>query len=252
MELFKLEQIDVEVEGRTSVHGVSFEVRPGEIHILMGPNGSGKTTLLNGILGHPKYTITSGRILLGGEDVTTLSTDMKARKGIFLSQQYLPEIPGVRVTNFLYRLYKIHHGDDISVKDFNMKLQSEAREIGIPQELLERELNVGLSGGEKKLSEVLQLALLRPHFALLDEIDSGVDRDSLLKVYRTITRLARDHQVGFILVTHSTGILDHIEPHAVHIMAEGKMVKSGGGELLQRITESGYNDLVADDRAKNE
>ncbi len=230
--------------GDTSVlEGISFALKSGEVHILMGPNGSGKTSLLNALMGHPTYAITSGTFTLDGEDITALPTEKKARAGVFLSLQHLPEIAGVTLTNFLFRAHKSIKGGDTTPLDFYKQMEARAKEFGIDSTFLKKHLNTGLSGGEKKQSEVLQLLALEPKFALLDEIDSGVDIDALKKVFAVIEAL-RKKGVGFLLVTHYTKLLEHITPDHVHIMRGGKIVASGGMELVARVEREGFESIV--------
>lgn len=251
-----LEQLRVEADGKTVVDGASFALRGGlpaapgvaaqvgEIHVLMGPNGSGKSSLLNAVMGHPKYRIGGGKILLDNEEITQLSTEKKARAGIFLSLQHLPEIPGITLTNFLYRAYRAQKGDSGgSPLDFFKIMEARANEFGIDPAFLKKELNSGLSGGEKKLSEILQLLALEPRFALLDEIDSGVDVDALKKVFAIISAM-KDRGVGFLLVSHHPNLLKHVSPDRVHVMTKGGVAVSGGKELAEKIAREGFNGLT--------
>lgn len=257
----ELKNITISTQGKAVVHDISLTINSGEVHILMGPNGSGKSSLVNGIFGHPKYDITSGQILLDGEDITSFVTDKKAKKGLFLSMQYLPEIAGVSMGQFLYRAYKEIKGGDDSVLEFHKKMSDKAIELGIDKTFLSRHVNSGLSGGEKKQSEVLQMAVLGPKFAVLDEIDSGVDVDSLEKIFSAIKVLAKEARptparqnhsggegqqsfgrgTGFLLITHYTNILKKITPDYVHVMKEGRIIKSGGHEIIGEIEEKGFN-----------
>ncbi|MFA5841946.1 MAG: Fe-S cluster assembly ATPase SufC [Candidatus Paceibacterota bacterium] len=241
MNKLELKNIAVSNNGKKVVQDISLTINGGETHILMGPNGSGKSSLVNGIFGHPKYEISGGQILLGSKDITTSTTDKKAKKGLFLSMQYLPEIPGVSMGQFLYRAYKEINGGDESVLEFHKKISDKAADLGIDKSFLSRHVNSGLSGGEKKQSEVLQMAVLNPKFAILDEIDSGVDVDSLGKIFNAITKLSKDG-TGFLLITHYPGILKKITPDYVHIMKEGKIVKSGGREIINEIEANGFGE----------
>ncbi len=225
------------------VSNVSLTLRSGEIHLLIGPNGSGKSSLLNAIMGYPKYQIKEGQIILDDEDVTTIATEKKARAGIFLSLQHVPEIAGVTLTNFLFRAQKSIKGGTITPLDFYTLMQSRAKEFGIDPAFLKKHLNSGLSGGEKKQSEVLQLLALSPKFALLDEIDSGVDVDALKKLFAVILHL-KEHGVGFLLVSHHPNILTHIIPDVVYVMKEGKIVASGGEELAEKISKNGFESII--------
>jgi Fe-S cluster assembly ATP-binding protein len=241
MSELEVKNLKVETSGKTVVDGASFALKSGEVHVLMGPNGSGKSSLLNAIMGHPKYQIVAGEIVLDGEDITTLATEKKARAGIFLSLQHLPEIAGVTLTNFLFRAHKAQKPEDeIAPLDFYKQMEAKAKEFGIDPTFLRKHLNTGLSGGEKKQSEVLQLLALEPKFALLDEIDSGVDIDALKRVFAVIEAL-RAKGVGFLLVTHYSKILEHFTPERVHVMKDGKIVASGGGELVEKISKEGFD-----------
>ena len=244
MSNLSLKHLTISLGTKTIVDEATFDIHGGEIHILMGPNGSGKSSLLNGIMGHPSYDL-KGNIVLDGEDVTTLATEAKAQRGIFLSLQQSPEISGVTLTNFLFRAHKhMKPEDDITPLDFYQLLERKAKEHGIDTAFLGKHLNSGLSGGEKKQSEILQLVALAPKFALLDEIDSGVDVDALKKVFSIITK-EKERGVGFLLVTHSSTLLSHLTPDHVHIMKEGRIVLSGGKELVERVEREGFEGITA-------
>jgi len=223
----------------TVVNDVSLSVKSGEVHIIMGPNGSGKSSLVNAIAGHPKYKIKSGEVVLGGDNITDIAVDKKAKLGLFLSQQYLPEVDGVTLTNFLHKAYNTLKDMQTPILEFHKYLTAKAESVGISTEFLSRSLNTGLSGGEKKQSEILQLLALEPKFAFLDEIDSGVDIDSLDKVFAGIELLKKEG-TGFVLITHYTNILSKLMPDKVHVMKGGKIVKSGGHELVKEIEEKGF------------
>lgn len=239
MHTLEIKNLNIETNGKRTVENVSLAIRSGEIHILMGPNGSGKSSLLNGLFGHPNHKL-SGNVILDGEDITALSTDKKAKKGLFLSMQNIPEISGVGMLNFLHRAYRELTGNEgVSILDFNKEVGERIEHFGISREFLKRQVNSGFSGGEKKQAEMLQLLALRPKFAFLDEIDSGVDVDSLHKVFSIIGALKKEG-VGFLLITHYPNILKKITPDYVHIMKEGKIVKSGGEELAREIEEKGF------------
>ena len=246
MNKLEIKNLIVETDGKVVVNDVSFVVESGEAHVLMGANGSGKTSLLNAIAGHPKYQITQGEILLDGKDISKLPVDERAKAGLFLSMQILPEIEGVTFANFLYTAYKsLKKGkpgfpSDISVLDFYKYLEQKADSVGISKDFLKRELNVGFSGGEKKQSEILQLLALEPKFAFLDEIDSGVDIDAINKVFAGIDQL-RKNDTAFLLVTHDSNILDKITPDMVYIMKDGKIAESGGEDLVKEVKEKGFN-----------
>ena len=242
MNSLELKDISVSADSKTLVEGVSLALKLGEVHILMGPNGSGKSSLLNGIMGHPKYQLLSGTIMLDGEDITRMPTEKKAKAGLFLSLQHLPEIAGVTMTNFLHRAYKELKGSDITPLEFYKNTVALAETAGLDAGFLKKHVNSGLSGGEKKQSEVLQLLTLEPKFAFLDEIDSGVDVDAMKKVYAGINML-KGKGIGFLLVTHYTNILDHITPDMVHVMRGGRIIKSGGEELIEQIKHEGFENM---------
>lgn len=240
--MFEVKNISISANEKDVVKNVSFSVRPGEVHVLMGTNGSGKSSLVNGLMGHPKYKIFDGEIFLDDEDITFLSTDKKAKKGLFLSLQHLPEIDGVSFTNFLYRAHKEMKGGDQTLFEFHKYLSEKAKAYGFSPDFLKRSVNVGLSGGEKKQSEAFQLAFFEPKFAFLDEIDSGVDVDALDRIFQVIQGL-REKGTGFLLITHYGKILEKITPDYVHIMKDGELVRSGGPELATEIAENGFKDM---------
>ncbi|HEY9584996.1 MAG TPA: Fe-S cluster assembly ATPase SufC [Candidatus Paceibacterota bacterium] len=238
-----IKNLRVEADGKTVVDGVFLSLKDGEVNVLMGPNGSGKSSLLNAIMGHPKYKITGGKILLDDKDITGISTEKKAQTGIFLSLQHLPEISGITLTNFLHKAYRAQKGGEMTPLDFYKMMEARAKEFGIDAGFLKKHLNAGLSGGEKKQSEVLQLLALEPKFALLDEIDSGVDVDALKKVFAAITAL-KARGVGFLLVSHHPNLLQHIKPDQVSVIKNGKIVATGGKELVGKIAREGFETVV--------
>ena len=242
MSILALRDISVSAGEKTLIEGVSLSVESGKIHILMGPNGSGKSSLLNAVMGHPAYKLTNGAVMLDDEDITDLPTEKKAKSGLFLSMQHLPEIAGVSTTSFLHRAYKELKGSDISPLDFYKQTEKRAIEAGIDPAYLKRNVNSGLSGGEKKLSEVLQLIALEPKFAFLDEIDSGVDVDAMKKVYAGINAL-KEKGIGFLLVSHYPNILEHVTPDMVSVMRGGKVVAQGGAELAKKIAVNGFENI---------
>lgn len=230
-------------EGKTLVSDASFTLRQGEVSILMGANGSGKSSLLHGIFSHPKYRVASGEILLDGDNITDLSPDKKAKRGLFLSLQHSPEIDGVTFLNFFYRAYKeLKDLPELSIIEFKKILDEKAREYGLSEDFSKRNVNAGLSGGEKKLVEAFQLALFEPRFAFLDEIDSGVDVDALKKIFALVQKM-KEAGAGFLLVTHYAKILERISPDRVYVMKEGKIVKEGGSELAEAISREGFQNL---------
>lgn len=226
-------------DGKEIVHDVSLSVKSGELHIIMGQNGSGKSTLLNALLGQPSYTITSGAMLLDGEDITNISTEEKAKKGLFLSMQYPPEIAGVTMLSFLHQAIRLLKGEEVAVLDFYRALEEKLKKVGIDSTILKRFVNVGFSGGEKKQAEVAQLIALAPRFAFLDEIDSGVDVDALEKVFAGIEML-RKEGTAFVVVTHHGAILERMNPDFVHVMKDGKIERVGGALLAREILSKGF------------
>ena len=236
----KINNLHISADQKTIVHGVSIEIKPGEIHAIMGPNGSGKSTLANAIMGHPKYTITSGQVLLDGEDITAMKVSEKAKKGLFLSMQYPPEIAGVTITNFLRTATNALTGTTQNPIKFHKALLEKMKSLGMDPAFASRYLNVGFSGGEKKRMEILQLLMLSPKYAILDETDSGLDIDALKVVAEGMNQF-HTKENGLLLITHYNRILEYVKPDYVHIMIEGKIVKSGGEELANLIERDGYN-----------
>jgi len=238
-----IEHFAVRVEGKNILHDVSFEVKTGEVHALMGPNGSGKSTLANALMGHPRYVIASGRIVVDGQDVTTVSPDKRAQAGLFLSFQYPVEIPGVSVQNFLRTAWRSTHAGQLDHKIFTARLQQAVADLQIDPKFVKRAINEGFSGGEKKRMEMLQLAVLQPKYAILDETDSGLDVDALKVVAQSVQR-AREAGVGILLITHYSRILEFVVPDFVHILTGGKIVQSGTKDLAYTIERTGYKEAV--------
>ncbi len=223
--------------------GINLEIQPGEVHCIMGPNGSGKSTLANVLMGHPKYTVTSGEIILSGENITAAKVQDRAKKGLFLSQQYLPEVAGVTVSSFLRTAISAKTGEKQHPVKFHKKLLEIMASLGIDKDFAGRYLNVGFSGGEKKRLETLQLKMLDPQYAILDETDSGLDVDALKSVSEGINTF-QDGSKGILLITHYNRILQYVVPDFVHIMIGGTLVKSGGKELAEEIEKNGYTNIV--------
>lgn len=241
MSRLQFEHISVDAGEKHIVSDVSLSLSSGELHVLMGQNGSGKSTLVNAIMGHPKLVVTGGNIILDDEDITSLATEKKAAKGLFLSMQYLPEIPGVTLLNFLHRAHKAQTGEEVSILEFYKALEAKTKEIGVDASFLKRQVGVGLSGGEKKLAEIIQMIALKPKFAFLDEIDSGVDVDALKLVKAGIEYL-RKEGTAFLLITHYDTLLADMAPDHVHVMKDGKIVRTGGPQLIAEIKEKGFRD----------
>ncbi len=241
--LLEIDDLHVSVEGTEILKGVSLAIPPGEVHALMGPNGSGKSTLASTLLGNPAYTVTKGRILVHGEDVTALSTPERAGRGLFLGFQHPEEIPGVSVLNFLRQAMAARKGiEDLSVLEVRMELIEWTKRLGMDDRFTERYLNEGFSGGEKKRNEILQMALMEPDIAVLDETDSGLDIDALRIVAHGIEEVRKDRpELGILLITHYRRILEHLTPDAVHILLGGRIVASGGVELAERLEREGFD-----------
>jgi Fe-S cluster assembly ATP-binding protein len=239
----EIDDLHVSVDGREILRGVSLAVGPSELHALMGPNGSGKSTLANALLGNPVYEITAGRILLAGEDITPLPTDQRAARGLFLGFQHPEEVPGVSVFNFLRQAMARRKGiEDYSILEVRMQIMAWSKRLGMDDRFQERYLNEGFSGGEKKRNEVLQMALLEPDVAVLDETDSGLDIDALREVAAGIQAVRADRpQLGILLVTHYQRILDHLVPDVVHVLVDGRIVASGGPELAELVEAGGFD-----------
>ena len=235
----EIQNLHVRTEDREILHGVDLNVAKGETHALMGPNGSGKSTLANTLMGNPQYEITEGKILLEGEDITEADPDERARAGLFLAFQYPATIPGVSVANFLRMAVNAGREEPIKVKEFGQLLGKHMELLKIDRAFTSRYLNEGFSGGEKKRAEILQLAMLSPSYAVLDETDSGLDIDALRIVADGVNAM-REPERGFLIITHYTRILSYVRPDFVHIMLDGKIVREGGAELADQLEEKGY------------
>jgi Fe-S cluster assembly ATP-binding protein len=239
----EIQNLHVEVEGKQILKGVDLSVSRGEVHALMGPNGSGKSTLANTIMGHPGYEITEGKIFFRGEDVTESEPDERARAGLFMAFQYPSAIPGVSVVNFLRTAINAHRkarGEDpINLKDFRKELEGKMDLLKVDREFTRRYLNEGFSGGEKKRCEILQMAILQPLVAVMDETDSGLDIDALRTVADAVTTM-RGPDLGVLIITHYQRILGYVKPDFVHIIFDGRVVEEGGAELAAEMEQKGY------------
>jgi len=235
----EIKDLHVTVDDKEILKGVNLDITKGEITTIMGPNGSGKSTLANVLMGHPKYKVTSGQILLDGENITNLKADERAKKGLFLSFQYPSEVSGVRISSFLRTAYNTVTGKDISVVEFHKMLKEKMAQLNMDSSFLKRSLNEGFSGGEKKKCEILQLITLNPKYAILDETDSGLDIDALKVVANGINSIKND-DMGILVITHYYRILDYLTPNKVYIMQDGKITRSGGAELAKEIENKGY------------
>jgi Fe-S cluster assembly ATP-binding protein len=245
MSVLEIKNLHVNVETdqgtREILRGVDLTINEGEIHAIMGPNGSGKSTLAYTIAGHPKYTVIQGEILLDGENVLEMSVDERARAGLFLAMQYPVEIPGVTVTNFLRTAKTAIDGKAPSIRTWVKDVRESMGNLRMDTAFAERNVNEGFSGGEKKRNEILQLELLKPRFAVLDETDSGLDVDALKVVSEGVNRAKASTGLGIILITHYTRILRYIKPDFVHVFVAGKIAEQGGPELADRLEEEGYD-----------
>ena len=239
--LFEIESLRaVTTDGGVDIlNGIDLTVAEGEVHALMGPNGSGKSTLAYAIAGHPAYEVTAGAIRFDGEDVTEMAPNERAAAGLFLAMQYPTEIPGVSLTNFMRTAVNATSEEDMPVRQFMTKLREHMADLKMDGKFLERNVNEGFSGGEKKRFEILQMAMLKPRIAVLDETDSGLDVDALRIVSEGVNKL-RGPDLGVLLITHYTRILNYITPDHVHVMAGGRIVKTGGADLAEMLEAEGY------------
>ena len=251
MSVLEIKDLHVTVEteeGTTPIlNGVTLTINTDETHAIMGPNGSGKSTLAYTIAGHPKYTVTSGSITLDGEDVLEMSVDERARAGLFLAMQYPVEIPGVTVTNFLRTAKTAIDGEAPSIRTWTKDVKGAMKALRMDPKFAARNVNEGFSGGEKKRHEILQLELLKPKFAILDETDSGLDVDALKIVSEGVNRAKENTGMGVLLITHYTRILRYIKPDHVHVLVKGKVAEEGGPELAERLENEGYDRFLGED-----
>lgn len=238
MKKLKVKNLEVEVEGKRILKGVNLEINAGEIHAIMGPNGAGKSTLSETIMGNPHYQILNGEILIDDIPINDWSVDKRARHGIFLAMQYPVEIPGVKNSEFIKEAVAARKGK-INILEFIQKLRTTASFLNISEEMLNRGLNEGFSGGEKKRNEILQLMMLDPELAILDEIDSGLDIDALKLVAQGVNRMRSNH-FSALMITHYQRLLDYIKPDVVHIMTDGQIVQTGSFELVKALEKKGY------------
>ncbi len=242
MSILIIKDLYAEVEGKEILKGVNLEIKGGETHAIMGPNGTGKSTLSSVIMGHPKYTVTKGSITLDGEDVLEMSVDERARAGLFLGMQHPSEVSGVTNSDFIKTAMnaRLEEGKSIPLFKFIREYDKAVEELKMNEDLPHRFLNEGFSGGEKKRNEILQMKMLKPSIAILDEIDSGLDVDALKIVGENVTAMKSD-DLGLLLITHYQRLLDHISADHIHVMMKGKVVRSGGLELMTRIDNEGYD-----------
>jgi Fe-S cluster assembly ATP-binding protein len=238
--------VDTEEGAKEILRGVTLTIRSGETHAIMGPNGSGKSTLAYSVAGHPKYTVTSGSVTLDGEDVLAMKVDERARAGIFLAMQYPVEVPGVTVSNFLRTAKTAIDGEAPKLRTWVKDMKGAMGQLRMDPAFAERNVNEGFSGGEKKRHEILQMELLRPKFAVLDETDSGLDVDALRVVSEGVNRAKESTGAGVLLITHYTRILRYIEPDFVHVFVDGRIAEEGGKELADRLEAEGYDRFLTE------
>ncbi len=238
--ILQIKDLYAGIEDKEILKGVNLTIKTGEVHAIMGPNGTGKSTLSSVVMGQPKYKVTSGDILLDEVSLLPMAVDERARKGIFLAYQYPAEVPGVTNSDFIRSAMKACSGKDTSLFSFIRSYEKACSELKMPEDLAHRYLNEGFSGGEKKRNEILQMKMLKPKFAILDEIDSGLDVDALRIVGENVSHMI-DENLGCLLITHYERLLDYIKPDFVHIMINGRIVLTGGKELIAKIDQNGYD-----------
>jgi len=242
-QLLTIRGLTVAVDGKQILNGLDLTVNRGEVHAIMGPNGSGKSTLANSLMGHPRYQVTGGSIIFKGEDILALPPDERARRGIFLAFQYPTSIPGVTMVNFLRQAMKAVRGQDVPVREFREKLLATMKLLKMDEQFARRYVNEGFSGGEKKRAEILQMGILDPDLAVMDETDSGLDIDALRTVAEGVNALTTP-KLGVVLITHYQRLLNYIKPQFVHILYQGRMIESGGAELALQLEEQGYDPVI--------
>ena len=242
MATLEIKDLHVEIDGKEILKGLNLTINTNEVHAIMGPNGTGKSTLASAIMGHPKYVVTQGEVLIDGANVLEMEVDERAQAGLFLAMQYPSEIAGVTNADFLRSAINARReeGNEISLMKFIRELDKTMEFLEMPEEMAQRYLNEGFSGGEKKRNEILQMMMIKPTFGILDEIDSGLDIDALKVVSKGINQM-RGEGFGCLMITHYQRLLNYITPDHVHVMMQGKVVKSGGAELAQRLEAEGYD-----------
>lgn len=243
MEL-QIEDLHVEVEGKEIIKGLSLKVPQGQTHVIMGPNGSGKSTLAKAIMGHPRYSVTKGEIKVDGKNLAELTTDQRAKLGLFLQFQNPVEIEGVGFINFLHLASQSMGTKQGTTKDFMKDIKAKIKDLKMNEDFINRPLNMGFSGGEKKKSEILQMSVLKPKIAILDEPDSGLDIDAIKQVSEGINTIAKAENTGLLIITHYSRILSYLKPDFVHVMVNGKIVDEGGKELIVKLEKDGYDSYL--------
>ena len=240
-DMLTVKDLRVSVEDSEILHGVDISIGPGETHVLMGPNGAGKSTLGNALMGNPQYTVTGGEVKFRGEDLLEKSVNERAASGLFMSFQNPIEIPGISLENFMRSAIEQRSGTKLRLWDFRKQVRATLDTLQMEHSYAERDLNVGFSGGEKKKAEILQLLLLKPSLAILDETDSGLDVDAVKTVSRGIKEFQKDQEASLLVITHNAAILDALHVDTVHVLVNGRIVKEGGAELIKEIEENGFS-----------
>lgn len=242
--MLKIKELKAQIEENMILKGINLEIDKNEVHVIMGPNGSGKSTLSRTLMGAPEIEVKGGEVLFESQNITEADPSERAQKGLFLANQYPTEIPGVSLANFLRLAYNSVHQTKLSVRKFKEILEDKLAIVGLDQSFQERNLNEGFSGGEKKKSEILQLAVLEPKLAILDETDSGLDVEALSQIFSSIQKIQKESGMSLLIITHYDRVLDYIAPDYVHIMKKGKIVKTGGVGLVSQIQEKGFKQFV--------
>ncbi len=244
MILLDVQNISVSVDEKTVLKNLSLKIGEGETHVLMGPNGAGKSTLGNALMGNPVYTLDGGKIIFEGQDLTGESTDKRARAGMFLSFQNPLEVPGISLESFIRSSIQQRTGERVKLFQFQKELQKNMRLLNMDESYAKRDLNVGFSGGERKKSEILQLLMLKPKFAILDETDSGLDVDAVRTVSKGVEEYQKNQNGGLLIITHSTRILESLHVDYTHVLVKGQIVKTGDGSLVEEINEKGFDKYI--------
>ncbi len=242
--ILEIKDLHVNVEGKEIIKGLNLKINQGEVHVIMGPNGSGKSTLAKTILGHPKSVVTSGSILVDGKSIIEMKTDERAKLGLFLQFQNPVEVEGVGFINFLHLAQQAASPTPLNTKDFMKEVKSNISELKMGEDFIGRSLNMGFSGGEKKKAEILQLSILKPKIAILDEPDSGLDIDAIKIVSNAVNSISKKDNLGLLIITHYSRILSFMKPEFVHIMVDGNIVAEGGSELVNKLEKEGYDQYI--------